>query len=247
MRNPNPSPLMVKALESTVEELCAEFHGVFSRETIVRYLDEAFDAFGETPTVGPNFGVVIIRRFAKERLHALGQAEGLIEKTMPEVLFVCEHNAGRSQMAAALTHHLSQGRIGVRSAGSQPGEQIYPAVVEAMSEIGVDVTQEFPKPLSDEVVRAADAVITMGCGDACPIYPGKHYEDWQLTDPHDAALEDVRRIRDEISARVEQLLAHLQADIDAESAGAEELSEPVLSAAPAGGSSRWKRVFGRSS
>jgi len=127
----------------------------------------------------------------------------------PEVLFVCVHNAGRSQMAAGLVRLHSAGRIQVRSAGSDPAEVINPAVVEAMDEVGVDMSNEFPKPLTDEVVRAADVVITMGCGDACPVYPGKRYEDWALDDPAGQDLETVRRIRDEIDRRVETLVAEL--------------------------------------
>jgi protein-tyrosine-phosphatase len=127
----------------------------------------------------------------------------------PEVLFVCVHNAGRSQMAAGLVKLRSEGRIQVRSAGSDPAEVLNPAVVEAMDEVGVDMSNEFPKPLTDEVVRAADVVITMGCGDACPVYPGKRYEDWALDDPAGQDLETVRRIRDEIDRRVETLVAEL--------------------------------------
>jgi arsenate reductase (thioredoxin) len=130
-------------------------------------------------------------------------------KDQPEVLFVCVHNAGRSQMAAGLVKLRSEGRIGVRSAGSSPGDQINPAAVEAMREIGVDLSEEFPKPLTDEFVKASDVVITMGCGDACPIYPGKRYEDWELDDPAGQDLETVRRIRDEIDARVQNLVAEL--------------------------------------
>jgi protein-tyrosine-phosphatase len=129
----------------------------------------------------------------------------------PEVLFVCVHNAGRSQMAAGLVKLRSDGRIRVRSAGSAPGEEINPAVVEVMREVGVDLGEEFPKPLTDEVVRAADVVITMGCGDACPIYPGKRYEDWELDDPAGRDAGDVRRIRDEIDARVGALVRELLA------------------------------------
>src|SRR6476619_1701052 len=124
---------------------------------------------------------------------------------MPEVLFVCVHNAGRSQMAAGLVKLRSDGRIHVRSAGSDPGEEINPAVVAAMEELGVDMGEEVPKPLTDEVVRAAGVVITMGCGDACPIYPGKRYEDWTLDDPAGQDLEAVRKIRDEIDQRVQEL------------------------------------------
>src|SRR6266566_2314942 len=127
---------------------------------------------------------------------------------VPEVLFVCVHNAGRSQMAAGLLDQLSEGRVHVRTAGSEPADRINPA----MAEVGVDLSKEFPKPLTDEVVQAADAVITMGCGDACPIYPGKRYEDWELDDPAGQPVEVVRRIRDDIDARVQQLLAELVGD-----------------------------------
>jgi arsenate reductase len=128
---------------------------------------------------------------------------------MPEVLFVCVHNAGRSQMAAGLLNKLAHGRVHVRTAGSDPAEEINPAVVEAMGEVGVDLSHEFPKALTDEFVRAADVVITMGCGDACPIYPGKRYEDWTLDDPAGQDLETVRRIRDDIRKRVEGLVSQL--------------------------------------
>jgi arsenate reductase (thioredoxin) len=128
-----------------------------------------------------------------------------------EVLFVCIHNAGRSQMAAALLDHLGEGRVHVRSAGSEPADRINPDVVTAMAEIGLDVSKQFPKPITDDAVRAADVVITMGCGDACPIYPGKRYEDWELADPAEADLDGVRRIRDEIAARVRRLLDELAA------------------------------------
>ncbi len=127
----------------------------------------------------------------------------------PSVLFVCVHNAGRSQMAAALTEALSHGRVHVRSAGSEPAEQVNPAVGVAMAEIGLDMTRSYPKPLTDEVVRAADVVITMGCGDACPLYPGKRYLDWEINDPAGAPLHDVRIIRDDIASRVRVLLAEL--------------------------------------
>ena len=126
-----------------------------------------------------------------------------------EVLFVCTHNAGRSQMAAALLDHQAAGRVRVTSAGSQPADQLNPAVVQAMTEIGLDISREFPKPLTTGKVQAADVVITMGCGDACPVYPGKRYEDWDLPDPADLDVADVRPIRDDIDRRVQQLLAEL--------------------------------------
>ena len=152
---------------------------------------------------------VLVHRFTRERLKALAQAEGRITKEQPEVLFVCVQNAGRSQMAAGLVKLRSQGRIHVRSAGSLPAGEVNPAAAEALEELGIDMSEEFPKPLTDEVVRAADVVITMGCGDACPIYPGKRYEDWDLEDPSGKDLETVRAIRDEIGRRVGALLAEL--------------------------------------
>jgi arsenate reductase len=132
-----------------------------------------------------------------------------VSDDLPEVLFVCVHNAGRSQMAAGLTRWHSQGRIRVRSAGSAPAEEINPNAVAVLEELGIDITDEFPKPLTDDGVRAADVVITMGCGDACPIYPGKRYEDWELDDPAGQDLETVRRIRDEIDERVQTLVREL--------------------------------------
>jgi protein-tyrosine-phosphatase len=128
---------------------------------------------------------------------------------VPEILFVCVHNAGRSQMAAALLERYAAGSVRVRSAGSAPADEINPRVVEAMDEIGLDIRKEFPKPLTDAAVKEADVVVTMGCGDACPLYPGKRYEDWELDDPAGKDLETVRRIRDEIDARVRTLIAQL--------------------------------------
>jgi len=136
-------------------------------------------------------------------------AQGAAVTDTPEVLFVCVHNAGRSQMAAALLDHHADGKVVVRSAGSDPADRLNPAVVAAMAEVGIDLSREFPKPLTDQAVRAADVVITMGCGDACPFYPGKRYEDWQLQDPAGQPIEVVRGIRDQIDARVQQLLTEL--------------------------------------
>ena len=133
----------------------------------------------------------------------------MIAKDVPEVLFVCVHNAGRSQMAAGLVKLRSAGRIHVRSAGSDPADKINLTVVEAMEELGVDMGDELPKPLTDDALRAADVVIRMGCGDACPVYPGKRYEDWALDDPAGQDLATVRRIRDEIDERVQTLVCEL--------------------------------------
>lgn len=200
-------PVTRQHVERAAAALQEEFAGTFAQETIARYIAESTDLLsGGSINV---FVPVLAHRFTRERLKALGQAEGIITKEMPEVLFVCVHNAGRSQMAAGLVKLRSGGRIHVRSAGSDPSEELNPAVVEAMTEIGVDMSEEFPKPLTDEVVRAADVVITMGCGDACPIYPGKRYEDWELDDPAGQDVVTARRIRDEIDERVQALVGDL--------------------------------------
>ncbi|HEV2931169.1 MAG TPA: arsenate reductase ArsC, partial [Propionibacteriaceae bacterium] len=191
----------------TIEGLHEEFRGIYSLETIERFVDESIDRMSGARVV--DFIPLFVHRFARERLRALAQAEGAIVNDVPEVLFVCVHNAGRSQMAAALLDHHAKGKIHVRSAGSAPADQINPAVAAAMDEWGIDLSREFPKPLTDEFVKAADVVITMGCGDACPIYPGKRYEDWELQDPAGQPVEVVRRIRDDIDTRVQQLLGEL--------------------------------------
>jgi arsenate reductase len=200
-------------LERGLERLTDEFAGTFSPETVERFMAESLEALGGARL--KDFIPLFVHRFARERLRALGQVEGTIAKSVPEVLFVCVQNAGRSQMAAALLDFYAEGRVHVRSAGSAPADQINPNVVAAMTELGLDVSKEFPKPMTDEVVQAADAVITMGCGDACPIYPGKRYEDWEVDDPADTDLEGVRRIRDDIGSRVQRLLAELTAPVGA--------------------------------
>jgi protein-tyrosine-phosphatase len=194
-------------LEKGLVALTDEFAGTFSSETVERYMAQSLEALGGARL--KQFVPLFVHRFARERLRALGQAEGTIAKDVPEVLFVCVQNAGRSQMAAALLDHLAEGRVHVRSAGSAPADQINPDVVAVMAELGIDVGKEFPKPMTDEVVEAADAVITMGCGDACPIYPGKRYEDWEVADPADADLDGVRAIRDDIAERVRRLLSEV--------------------------------------
>jgi arsenate reductase len=200
-------------LDRGLEHLSEEFAGTFSVETVERYMAESLE--GLSGARMQNFVPLLVHRFARERLRALGQVQGTIAKDVPEVLFVCVQNAGRSQMAAALLDHYAEGRVHVRSAGSAPADQVNPAVVAAMAELGLDVSKEFPKPMTDEVVEAADAVVTMGCGDACPIYPGKRYEDWEVADPADTDVDGVRRIRDDISERVRRLLAELIAPVGA--------------------------------
>src|SRR5918999_3374201 len=200
-------PVTQQHIEQAAERLAEEFAGIFSRETISRYMAESQDLLGEARIYA--FVPVLAHRFTRERLKALAQAEGKLAKEQPEVLFVCVQNAGRSQMAAGLLKLRSQGRIHVRSAGSTPAGEVNPNAVTALEELGIDLSEEFPKPLTDEVVRAADVVITMGCGDACPVYPGKRYLDWDLPDPKDRSLDDVRVIRDEIDRRVRALIGEL--------------------------------------
>jgi arsenate reductase (thioredoxin) len=199
-----------KAFDRIVDRLCARFTGIYSRETVERFLHESFDHLGNASVQA--FVPLLAERFSKEQLTAYAQAKGAILKEVPEVLFVCVHNAGRSQMAAALLDHRAEGRVHVRSAGSAPADDIHDNVRTVMREIGLDLGKKFPKPLTDEVVRAADVVVTMGCGDACPIYPGKRYLDWDLPDPADQPLADVRRIRDEIDRRVRVLIGELVAN-----------------------------------
>ena len=194
-------------LRREIAHLTDEFKGTFGPETVERFVRESLEDLEGVRV--KEFIPIFVRRFSRERLRALAQVQGKIAKEQTEVLFVCTHNAGRSQMAAALLQHLSGGRVHVRSAGSEPAAQINPAALAVMAEIGLDLSQEFPKPLTDEVVQAADAVITMGCGDACPVYPGKRYEDWELDDPAGQSPEKVREIRDAIAVRVEILLAEL--------------------------------------
>ena len=195
----------VPVLHRAAERLAQRFTGMVNEETVERVVFESYTALARTAIVKTHLAS-LAEKFAHDRLTALAQSKGLIAKRVPEVLFVCVQNSGRSQMAAALTRQIAGDRVHVRSAGSQPGERILPEVALVLGEIGLDVTDEFPKPLTDDVVRAADAVVTMGCGDACPLYPGKRYLDWQLDDPSTLDLNGVRRVRDDIRDRVEQLV-----------------------------------------
>ena len=195
-------------LARVADRLDDSFTGVFSKETIQRYVSESYELLAKNATVTVHLPS-LTERFAKDRLRALAQHEAKIDKEMPSILFVCVHNAGRSQMAAALATKLSSGRVEVRSAGSAPSESIPGTVHSAMQEIGLSLEEAFPKPLTDEVVRASDVVITMGCGDACPIYPGKRYEDWTLDDPSELDLHGVKLVRDEISERISKLLSEM--------------------------------------
>jgi protein-tyrosine-phosphatase len=202
-------PLDQQHLVRTVtESLKREFAGTFGAETVQRFLTDSLEQLLPTAKITA-FLPLLTEKFTRDRLRALARVENLVPSTVPAVLFLCVHNAGRSQMAAGWLRHLAGDNALVYSGGSEPASEINPAVAIAMGEVGIDIGAEFPKPWTDEIVRAADVVITMGCGDACPLYPGKRYEDWELDDPAGAGLEDVRPIRDDIRTRVEQLMASL--------------------------------------
>ncbi len=186
-----------------------DFDGTFGPETIDRFLTDSVDRLLPHARI-TTFVPVLAERFARERLRALAKIEGLTTTMNPSVLFLCVHNAGRSQMAAGWLQHLAGDRVHVYSGGSEPASEVNPAAIAAMAEVGIDISTEFPRPWTDEIVRAADVVITMGCGDACPLFPGKRYEDWELDDPAGRTVDDVRPIRDDIRQRVEQLITSLQ-------------------------------------
>jgi len=196
------------ALRAAARSLHREFADVFSTETIERFLHSSYDQFAGQATI-PNFLPLLAARFARQRLQALAKVEGRALTGVPTVLFLCTHNAGRSQMALGFLQHLAGDSAVAWSGGSEPGSELNTAAVAAMAERGIDITQEFPKPWTDEIVQAADVVITMGCGDACPIFPGKRYEEWTLDDPAGQGIDDVRPIRDEIEVRVRRLLREL--------------------------------------
>jgi arsenate reductase len=202
--------------ERAIESLVAEFAGVFSRGTIERYVRETqaeLDASQRGRWM--SFHRARVDWFARARLEELVRAERQVETLQPAALFVCVRNAGRSQMAAALTRRLSNGWVHVHSAGSTPERAVQPTMVAAMSEIGIDLSGARPKPLTDDAVRAADVVVTMGCDDTCPVYPGKHYEDWGIDDPDGQPIEVVRQIRDDIADRVRALLGAFAPSIPA--------------------------------
>jgi protein-tyrosine-phosphatase len=196
------------ALTTAATRLQSEFDGTFGVVTIERFLHSSYDQFAGRATI-PNFLPLLAERFARQRLNALARVEGKVSDGKPTVLFLCTHNAGRSQMALGYFTFLA-GENGVAwSGGSEPGNEINPSAVQAMSEVGIDITGEFPKPWTDEIVRAADVVVTMGCGDACPIFPGERYENWDLPDPAGQGIDAVRPIRDDIEERIRRLLADL--------------------------------------
>jgi arsenate reductase (thioredoxin) len=189
------------------ERLKHHFAGVLNAETIERFMTDSIDRLMEKARV-PTWLPVLAERFAKERLRALVRLEAGAEVTTPSVLFLCVHNAGRSQIAAGWLRHLAGERVDVFSGGSEPADELNRGAVQAMAEVGIDISDELPKPWADEIVRAADVVVTMGCGDACPVYPGKRYVDWEIDDPEGKSVEEIR-IRDEIGRRVRELMAEM--------------------------------------
>jgi len=200
-----------EVLHRIVDKLAGRFAGIFAAETVDRYVFESYTALARTSRIR-SFLVPRTERFASDRLTALATAKGAIERTVPEVLFVCVQNSGRSQMAAALLKARAGERVHVRSAGSAPAEQIDPHAVEVMGRRGISLDEEFPKPLTDDVVQAADVIVTMGCGDSCPLYVGKRYLDWSVTDPAGKSLEETEQIAADIEARVDALLTELIGD-----------------------------------
>ncbi|MGH9247128.1 MAG: arsenate reductase ArsC [Acidimicrobiales bacterium] len=196
------------ALRTAAVRLQREFTGVFAAETIERFLHSSYDQFATDARILA-FLPLLAERFARQRLRALAKVEGKADDGTPIVLFLCVHNAGRSQMAMGWFNALAGNRAVAWSGGSEPEGAVNPASIEAMEEIGIDIRGEFPKPWTDEILRAADVVVTMGCGDACPIFPGKRYEDWELDDPAGHDLDGVRPIRDEIGKRVRELLSEM--------------------------------------
>ena len=196
------------ALKAAAARLHTEFGEHFGVETIDRFLHSSYDQFAGRATI-PNFLPLLAERLARQRLTALARVEGTITDAKPAVLFLCTHNAGRSQMALGYFNHLAGDQGVAWSGGSEPGNEINPAAVAAMAEVGIDITREFPKPWTDEIVQAADVVVTMGCGDACPVFPGHRYVEWVLPDPAGQSVDAVRPIRDDIEERVRCLLAEL--------------------------------------
>ena len=202
------------ALKTAAAHLQTEFAAMFGVQTIERFLHSSYDQFANRASIA-NFLPLLAERFARQRLRALAKIEGKSSDSRPTVLFLCTHNAGRSQMAMGFFTQLAGDAAVAWSGGSEPGNEVNPAAIEAMAERGINISDEYPKPWTDEIVQAADVVITMGCGDACPVFPGRRYEEWVLDDPAGQDVDGVRPIRDEIEHRVRRLLGELEVPINA--------------------------------
>ena len=195
-------------IRQAARRLGEEFDGTFNPETIERYITDSQTKL-ESRAKFATWLPILIERFTRDRLRALARLEvGTLDK--PAVLFLCVHNAGRSQMAAGWLRHLAGDTVDVFSGGTDPGHETNKTAVAAMAEVGIDIAGVYPQPWTDEIARASDVIVSMGCGDACPIFPGKRYEDWPLTDPSDQPIEVVREIRDEIRSRVDTLMTSLE-------------------------------------
>lgn len=209
---PEPNAEQERLLRSAAAHLAREFEGVFGQAVVEEHLRSSYARFASEARVDA-FLPLLAERFARQQLRALARVEGPTPDRRPSVLFLCVHNAGRSQMALGWFEHLAGDRAVGWSGGSEPADRVNPMAVAAMAEIGIDIAQEYPKPWTSEIVQAADVVVTMGCGDACPYFPGIRYEDWQLADPAGLGLEAVRPIRDEIGQRVRALLNSLEVPV----------------------------------
>lgn len=203
-----PVTALPVAVEQVARDLSYRFSATFSAETVSRYVAESYVLLNQRAAVRTHL-VALTAKYAADRLDALASAQGLVLRGTPEVLFVCVQNAGRSQLAAAYLRHFAGSAVHVRTAGSAPAGEVHPRIADALAEVGIPPTDDFPKPLTDEVVQAADYVVTMGCGDACPVYPGRRYLDWELQDPLELDDSGLRAVRDEIRQRVESLLREL--------------------------------------
>ncbi len=197
-------------LDQVVERLADEFPSFFSRQTLIRTVVDSYRSLGRATI--PTYLPVLAHRFARERLRAAAIVKGQIVKDRPEILVACRQNAGRSIAASVLLDHYAKGRVVVGSAGSTPADEIHPEIRTVLAERGLSTEGLFPKPFTDEMVQASDIVITMGCGEACPVFPGKRYLDWEVDDPHGEPLDVVRRIVDDIDGRVRALLTEVLAD-----------------------------------
>jgi arsenate reductase (thioredoxin) len=195
-------------LNHVAKHLHSKFQGIFGFESVEAFVFESYDDLAKTATV-TKWLTVGAEKYALQRLEALAHSQDHSGKAVPAVLFLCVHNAGRSQMALGWFNHLARGRALAWSGGSEPGSELNQDVVKAMTEVGIDISQEFPKPWTDEFLGAADVVVTMGCGDACPLVPGKRYEDWDLEDPTGKSFDEIRPIREAVKRRVEALLEEI--------------------------------------
>lgn len=198
-------------IRASADRLHTDFSGIFSEETIQRFMAESWDSLEGAKVAA--FVPLFVERFTRQRLRALARVEGKSTDTRPMVVFLCVQNAGRSQMAAGWLQHLANDAVEVYSGGSDPASEVNPSAVAAMAEVGIDISNEFPKPWTDEVVQAANMVVTMGCGDSCPIFPGTRYLDWEVGDPAGLPIEQVRQIRDDIGQRVRGIMGDLDVEI----------------------------------